>query len=166
MTPNLTRLVLVFAIVSSGFLAGLNFDRTLVVMPAWHQAGANAWAVFSRHADLGNGRILYPLEGFGSLLLAVAAGIGIHADRNAPRAAAILLDLAVLLLVGGLVLTAKAAPVMLGIQYMSDPAMLQHAFEEFWYWGNWRGACQLMAFIVQTATLGVLSRRAEAPVMC
>lgn len=158
-TPTLTRVFLVLAIVTSGFLAGLNIDRALVAMPAWHQVGANAWAEFSHHADLGNGRILYPLEAFGSLLLTLAAAIGFHIDRRVPRAATVLLDAAVLFLIGGLAFTAKAAPVMLDIEHMSDPAALQHAFEEFWYWGNLRGACQLLAFIAQTAALGMLWRR-------
>jgi hypothetical protein len=157
-TPTLTRVFLVLAIVTSGFLAGLNIDRALVAMPAWHQVGANDWGEFSRHADLGNGRILYPLEAFGALLLTLVATIGYHIDRRVPRAATVLLDTAVLLLIGGLVFTAKAAPVMLSIEHMSDPGALQHAFEEFWYWGNLRGTCQVLAFIAQTAALGMLWR--------
>lgn len=33
-----------------------SLNRTLVEMPAWRQLGAQAWAAFSRRADLGNGR--------------------------------------------------------------------------------------------------------------
>lgn len=101
MASMTTRVVLILAIVTSGVLAGMNLDRALVAMPAWHQVGASAWADFSRHADLGNGRTLYPLEAFGSLLFALITAWRFHLDRNAPRSANILLDTAVLLLVGG-----------------------------------------------------------------
>jgi len=55
------------------------------------------------------------------------------------------------------------APIMLSIERTSEPAALQHAFEEFWYWGNWRGACQLLAILAQTATLEVVRRYGATP---
>lgn len=159
MASTTTRVLLILAIVTSGFLAGANVDRALVAMPAWHQVGAIAWADFSRHADLGNGRTLYPLEAFGSLFLTLAAALRFHLDRSTPRAAKVFLDAAVPLLIGGLIFTAKAAPIMLGISGPSDLPALQHAFEGFLYWGNLRGACQVLAFVIQTATLAVLWRK-------
>jgi hypothetical protein len=95
---------------------------------------------------------------FASLLLTLAAALRFHLDRSTPRAAKVLLDVAVLLLIGGLVFTAKAAPIMLGISGTSNPTTLRQAFEGFWYWGNLRGACQVLAFVIQTATLAVLWR--------
>lgn len=159
MASTATRIILILAILTSGFLAGTNVDRALVAMPAWHQVGPIAWADFSRHADLASGRILYPLEAFGSLLLTLATAVRFHLDRSTPRAAKVLLDAAASLSIGGLVFTAKAAPIMLGISGVSDPSALQHAFEGFWYWGNLRGACQVLSFVIQTATLAVLWRK-------
>jgi hypothetical protein len=65
---------------------------------------------------------------------------------------------AVLFAAGGLVLTVKAAPIMLGIRDLGDPAALQRAFEGFWYWGNLRAVSQVLAFVAQLAALTVLLR--------
>jgi hypothetical protein len=97
-----TRTLLIFATLVSGLLAGGNVDRAFVAMPAWQQVGATAWAEFSRHADLGNGLILYPIEAIGGALLTIAAAIMIHFDRFAPRAAAVLIYAAALFAAGGL----------------------------------------------------------------
>ena len=153
-----TRILLILAILISGLLAGGNIDRAFVAMPAWQHVGALAWAEFSRHADLGNGLILYPLESIGGALLTLAAAISFHFDRSAPRAAAVPLYAAVLLLAGGLLVTVQAAPIMLGIRDVREPATLQHAFEGFWHWGNLRAACQVLAFLAQLATLALLWR--------
>jgi hypothetical protein len=157
-----TRTFLIFATLVSGLLAGGNVDRAFVAMPAWQQVGAITWAEFSRHADLGNGLILYPIEAIGGALLTIAAAMIVHFDGNAPRAAAVLIYAAALFAVGGLILTAKAAPTMLGIRGVSDLVVLQRAFEEFWYWGNLRAICQVSVFLLQLATLAVLLRGGEA----
>jgi hypothetical protein len=156
------RAFLLLAILISGLLAGGNIDRAIVAMPAWHEVGANSWAEFSRHADLGDGIILYPLEAIGGALLTLAAAVAFHLDRNTPREAAILLYAAVLLSASGLVLTMKAAPIMLGIRDVSEPASLRLAFEGFWYWGNLRAVFQVLAFLAQLAALAVLWRRGES----
>jgi hypothetical protein len=57
-----SRTLLIIAVLFSGLLAGGNIDRSLVAMPAWQEVGVTAWTEFSRHADLANGLILYPLE--------------------------------------------------------------------------------------------------------
>ena len=162
MVSATTRTLLIFATLVSGLLAGGNVDRAFVAMPAWQQVGAIAWAEFSRHADLGSGLILYPIEAIGGALLTIAAAIMIHFDRNAPRAAAVLIYAAALFAVGGLLLTVKAAPVMLGIRGVGELVVLQRAFEEFWYWGNLRAICQVCVFLLQLATLAVLLRGGEA----
>jgi hypothetical protein len=163
MTSAATRILLISAVFISGLLAGLNVDRAFVAMPAWQQVGPIVWAEFSRHADLGNGLILYPAEAFGSVVLTVAAAIGLHFERNTSRAAAALLYGAVLLAALGLLFTIKAAPIMLGIRNVDDPLDLQGAFEGFRYWGNLRGICQAPAFLAQLATLAALWRAAKSP---
>jgi hypothetical protein len=109
-------------------------------MPAWNEVGAVAWAEFSRRADLGNGLILYPFEAIEGALLTPAAA-------------------------GGLAFTAMAAPIMLGVRGVSDPAALRRAFEGFWYWGDWRALCQALAFLAQLAASALLLRgdRARHP---
>ena len=142
-----------------GLLAGGNVDRAFVAMRAWEHVGAVAWGQFSRHADLGNGLVLYPLEAFGATLLTLAAAISFHFDRVASRNAAVPLYSAALLCIVGLILTIKAAPFMLGIREVNEPAALQTAFEGFRYWGNIRGACQVLAFAAQLWALSILYRR-------
>lgn len=47
------------------------------------------------------------------------------------------------------------APIMLGIRDAADPASLQTALAGFRFWGDVRGALQLIAFV---ATVSALSR--------
>jgi hypothetical protein len=156
-----TRIILVLAAFLAGLLAGGDIDRALVAMPAWREVGAVAWAEFSRHADLGNGLLLYPFEAFGSTLLTLVAALCFHFDRSAPRATALPLYAACVLAVGGLGFTVKAAPIMLDIDDVNDPIALQAAFEGFWYWGNLRTVCQVLAFMAQLVALAMLWRRQD-----
>lgn len=75
-----TRLLLVAATVLGGILAGGVIDRVVVGGPAWHQLGAEAWAQYSRRADLGTGLVAYPIEGIGTALLLIAAAISFYFD--------------------------------------------------------------------------------------
>jgi hypothetical protein len=142
-----TRYILVAATMLSGLLAGGNVDRAIVAMPAWEQVGAPAWAEFSRHADLGNGLLLYPFEAIGSFLLILVAAVSRHIDRPARGRFELPLYAAVLLSAGGLFCTLKAAPIMLGIGHLNDPAALQHALDGFYFWGDIRGVFQVLAFV-------------------
>ncbi len=155
----MNRALLAFALLFSGLLAGGNVDRALVAMPAWQVVGATGWADFSRHADLGHGLVLYPIEAFGGALFALAAAIGFQLERDAPSSVRILLYASVVLAASGLLLTLEAAPIMLGIRDVTDPAALAHAFAGFWFWGNLRAICQVLAFIAQLAALAIWLRR-------
>jgi hypothetical protein len=155
---RMARPLLVIACLLAGLLAGGNVDRSFVAMPAWQQVGATAWADFSRHADLGNGLILYPLEAIGGALFALAAAICIHFDRTASRAAVLAIEASAVLAAGGLALTFKAAPIMLGIRGVTDSAALTAAFEGFRFWGDLRAVCQILAFVAQLIALGLLLR--------
>lgn len=130
MASSVTIGFVVAATAVSGLLAGTNIDRLIVQMPAWEQVGVLAWATYSREADLGNGLILYPLEGIGGALLTVCAAVAIYFDRTAPRSAAIPIYAAVVLVLGGLLATTRAAPYMLSLREIgNDPAALQWAFD-------------------------------------
>ena len=153
-----TRIFLILAIVTSALLSGADVDRELIATPAWHQVGVAAWGDFSQRVALGNGRMLYPLEAVGSLLLALTAAFRLHFERSAPRVVHVLLDAAALLVLGVQVFTGKAASILIGVISMRDPAALQRAFEAFRYWGNLRGVCQLLALAAQAAALAVLCR--------
>jgi hypothetical protein len=61
--------------------------------------------------------------------------------------------------IAGLVITLKAAPIMLGVRDISDAAALQLAFDGFHFWGNIRGVCQVLVFVAQLWTVAVLLRR-------
>ena len=137
----------------SGALAGGYLDRALMQMPAWKRLGARRWAEYSRQADLRNGLAVYPAEAFGGLLLSLAAATALHRER-APRPARAAASAAALLAAGGLLVTAKAAPIMLSMrdETKSDEEM-RAAFEGFDRWGRVRGVLQVMAFVMNVVTL-------------
>jgi len=65
MPPGLVRrsitLGLVVAATVIGGLFSSLLDRALVATPAWRHLGVQAWADYSRHADLASGKIVYPI---------------------------------------------------------------------------------------------------------
>jgi hypothetical protein len=71
MTSRLTRWLLLASLAVGGLTSGLN--RAVVDTPAWQRLGAQAWADFSRHADLGPGVLVYSLENIPHAVLALAA---------------------------------------------------------------------------------------------
>jgi hypothetical protein len=116
-----------------------SLNRTLVEMPAWKHLGAQAWATFSRGADLGNGRILYPLSGIGSLLLIVAAAIVFRLNPRRPWSLAIPVYGAALMAICVMLTTTQAAPIMLSLHRIgNNPRALQQAFEGFYRWDSIR----------------------------
>jgi hypothetical protein len=150
-----TRVLLAAATFLSGILAGGAADRVIVGATAWHALGAPAWAQYSRLADLGPGLIAYPIEGIGSVLLIIAAVISNHVDRAAAPAVSLPLYFAVAFSVIGLLVTVKAAPIMLGLVASQSPAAVERAFDEFYFWGLYlRGFVDVLAF---AALVGALS---------
>ena len=102
------------ACVLSGSLAGINIDGFVVRFPAWRQLGAEAWAAYSREADLGNGIFLYPILAIDHALLVVGITIDLH--YRGPAAALPAAYVTVALAFAGLLLTARAAPIMLSLK--------------------------------------------------
>lgn len=144
-----------------GLLAGANVDRAFVPTPAWREVGTVEWATFSRQADLGNGLFLYPGEALLGAVLICAASAGCVVDRMRPWSAVPVFAAAILSLLG-LALTLKAAPIMLGIKDLIDPAALKASFEAFQHWGNLRGICQVLAFAAEVWALAVLAASVQA----
>jgi hypothetical protein len=138
----------------SGSLAGINIDGFIVRFPAWRQLGADAWAAYSRKADLGNGIFLYPVLAVGHALLVVAIVIGLH--YRGPAAALPAAYVALALAIVGLLLTVRAAPIMLSLKRGGDNTqVLVNAFQKFARWSLFRAVAQVLAF---GATLQLLAR--------
>jgi len=135
--------------------------RTLVEMPAWRQLGAEAWATFSRRADLGNGEIMYPLAGIGGTVLILAAAIAFRLSPRRPLSAAIPLYSAALMAICVMLTTTQAAPIMLSLHRIgNDPRALQQAFEGFYRWDSIRavfGALEGCAEILALVALASLA---------
>jgi hypothetical protein len=151
-----TRALLVGSIVIGAFGAAI-VDRALVATPAWRELGPQAWAAYSRQADLGNGFIVYPIYGIGLAVLAVAAAISYRFDRQAPRHAGPPIYLAAVCGVGVIATTFIAAPIMLGVPDLeNDGAALQDAFDRFTFWGVYvRGALGALALFASIWALAV-----------
>jgi hypothetical protein len=157
-----TRALLAAATFVSGILAGGAADRVIVGGPAWHALGAPAWAQFSRLADLGSGLVAYPIEGIGAALLTIAAAASGHFDRAVTRATSLPLYVAVAFSVIGLLLTVKAAPIMLGLAASQSPAAVARAFDQFYFWGLYvRGFVDVLAFAALVWAVANLGRAAS-----
>src|SRR5438477_4353370 len=133
---TLLRNVAIAATIFDTVLAGAGLDRVVVQMPAWRMVGVQAWAAYSRHADLGNGRFLYPFVAFGGFALSLAAAIIAARRHDLRRTTRVALYSAAALTALGLLLTLEAAPFMLSLDRIGDdPAALTRAFEGFDFWG-------------------------------
>jgi hypothetical protein len=160
MPSTRTRVLLAAATLLNGILAGGVIDRVVIGGPAWHELGAQAWAAYSRHADLGNGLVAYPVQAIGGALLIISAAVSNHFDRDAGSVTTVSLYCAVVFSLVGLVLTTKAAPIMLGLATPQSPSTTQHAFDEFFLWGLYvRGTTILLTFIAVTCSLACLDQR-------
>ena len=155
-----TRLVLTAATLVSGILAGGVVDRVVVGGPAWHELGAEAWVAYSRHADLGNGLVAYPVQAIGGALVIISAAVSNYFDRDAVPMTTVTLYCAVVFSLVGLVLTAKAAPIMLGLATPQSPSATQQAFDGLFLWGLYvRGTTIVLTFIAVTCSLASLEQR-------
>lgn len=156
---SLTWIVLA-ACVPDGILAGGGIQRALVHMPAWRHLGPVAWATFSRYADLSTtGMILYPTEAFAGMILSVIAAILISRRSRARLPFALPVFAAALFTIGGLLLTLKAAPIMLGVRHLGDdPTALGRAFDGFEFWGGLRTVSQVLGFFANLWSLAAISQ--------
>jgi hypothetical protein len=135
-----------------------SLNRTLVEMPAWRHLGVQAWATFSRNADLGNGTILYPLAGIGGLVLVLAAAIVFRAGPRRPWAAAIPVYAAALLTICVILTTTQAAPIMQSLRRIGDdPVALQRAFDGFYRWDAIRAVIGMLEGFAEIWALVTLS---------
>ena len=142
------KVLMTGACIFTGLLAGANVDRYVVQLPSWHSVSILNWATYSRHADLGNGLFLYPLEAIGSFLLLFTALVIILFHKSLFKQVALPAHLAVIFAAIGLIFTFFAAPVMLSIRTIgNNEILLQNAFDKFQFWGLLRAIAQLLSFL-------------------
>jgi hypothetical protein len=156
-----TALVVALSLIIVEQLLGTVIDslnRTLVEMPAWKHLGVQAWAAFSRGADLGNGTILYPLAGIGSLVLILAAAIVFRLGPRRPWSLAVPVYGSALMAIGVILTTTQAAPIMLSLHRIGDdPRALQQAFEGFYRWDSIRAVIGMLEGFLEIWALVALS---------
>jgi hypothetical protein len=159
MRSSITLGLVVAATVVGGLFSSL-LDRALVATPAWRELGVQAWADYSRHADLGIGDIVYPIGGIWLWALVFAAAVSHRVDHSAPRAAELPIYLAALSSVGAIITTIIAAPIMQGVGSLgNDPVGLHSAFARFTLWGVYiRGVFFTLSFLCTIWALVVTSR--------
>lgn len=169
MRTSITFRLIVAATVVGGLFGSL-LDRALVATPAWRHLGVQAWTDYSRHADLGSGKIVYPIGAILLWALIFAAAVSNSRDRSASRATGVPIYLAALFSVGAITATMIAAPIMLSVDSLgSDAIALQSALDRFTLWGVYiRGAFFALSFLCTVWSLtkvsGDLARaRAEHP---
>jgi hypothetical protein len=146
---SVTAMLIIAATVVVGLFGSL-LDRAVVATPAWRDLGVQAWADYSRHADLHNGLVVYSIGGISCWVLVFAAALAYRLDRSAPRQAGLPIYLAAAGAVGAIVTTVVAAPAMMHVGQLSDTdiAALHDAFETFTLWGVYaRGACFAAMFV-------------------
>jgi hypothetical protein len=147
-------------LVALGLLGSMT-DRALVATPAWEHLQVQDWAAYSRQADLGNGLILYPIQGILPTLLAIAAATSHRLDRARRPGAGPPVYLAALSMIGVMATTAIAAPIMLDVDDLADnTTALQQAFDQFTLWGVYlRGSFFALAFLATVWAVAALTRR-------
>jgi hypothetical protein len=154
-TRGSVTLGLVIAILVVLGLLASPADRALVATPAWEQLGVLDWAAYSRRADLGNGLIVYPIEGILPTVLAIAAVLSHRLDPDRRREAGLPIYVVALAMLGVMGTTLVAAPIMLGVDDLGDDtAALQGAFDQFTLWGvQIRGGFLAVAFLASVWAL-------------
>jgi hypothetical protein len=164
MTIVRSRILLVAATLITGIMAGGIVDRVIVGGPAWHALGPEAWLQYSRHADLGTGLVVYPIEGIGSTLLIIAAAASTYVEGNRQQQEMFPLYGAAAFSLAGLLLTVKAAPIMLDLSKSQSTATIQTAFDEFFTWGLYlRGSADILALVALVWALSAAYRADTQP---
>jgi hypothetical protein len=93
------------------------------------------------------------------MILSVAAAILFYRAPMKPRGAALPIYAGALLTVAGLLVTAKAAPIMLSVRHLgNDPVPLEQAFRGFRFWGGLRGVFQVLAYCANLWALVAIFR--------
>lgn len=147
------RFFITAACLLAGWLAGVNVERYLVNVPAWRKVDILAWAEFSKHAYFLNGFLLFQFAAAGSFVLLFISCWTVVKNRF--RYISWPLYTATFFAFAGILLTFKAAPVMLNIdQLNNDKDLLKLAFEEYHHWGAIRAIFQVASFFACVLAMG------------
>jgi hypothetical protein len=145
------------ACILSGLLAGANIDRFLVQLPAWKYVDITSWAHYSRHADLGNGRWVYPLEAVGSFLILLVSSVIVWRKKPAYEQPSNYIYLGTCFAAIKLAITYFASPVILSLSSGNEDArFLQRAFDLYHFWSPYNVVTQLCCFICCLLAVGKL----------
>jgi len=149
------RTILIAACSVSGWLAGANIDRYIVQLPAWKYVDIVSWAEYSRHADLGNGLWLYPLEAVGTFILLVIASIIAIVNRPILKQSAPIIYAAAFFAALKIALSIFSSPVIMSLRTSgNDKQMLQNAFDMYHFWSPYNVIVQLFLFFFCLWALG------------
>ena len=103
--------------------------------------------------------VAYPIEAVGAALLTIAAAVSNYIDGNRRWATVLPLYCAAAFSIVGLLLTIKAAPIMLSLAAPQSAAAAERAFDEFFMWGLYlRGSADTLAFAALVCALANLYR--------
>jgi hypothetical protein len=142
-----TRSLAVGAVVLGGIVAGFSVNRLLVELPAWVNLGPEQWASFTRHADLGKGLVVYPLEGLAALVCSVGAAVLAHFDRSDESAFLPLHLAGVGALLAFFVTRFLIAPEVLTLRGDSpNPSSIQNAFAAVRSWWQLKAGLHTITF--------------------
>lgn len=144
---QLTLLLVIVATALIGILSGMSLDQAVKQLPARRRIGVVAYSAYSRAADLGNGRFLYPPIGVAALLSALAAALFAHLGGHGWTVLAPL-DCSAVLAMAHTLATARAAPINFSQRSCeaNDEACLYQVFNRFARWNAVRAALQLANF--------------------
>jgi hypothetical protein len=127
--------------------AGMSLDQSIKQLPARRQIGVAAYSAYSRAGDQGNGLLLYPPMGIGTLLFAIAAAVSGHlSGLSAPLQTP--LDISGVLAILHSLVTARAAPINFSQRKypLTDEANLARVLDQFERWHNLRAVLQILNF--------------------
>lgn len=98
------------------------------------------------------------------MILSVAAVV-LFVRKGGPRSIGIPIYAAAIFTVGGLLLTLKAAPIMLSVRHLGDdPVSLRRALDGFEFWGGWRSVSQILGFVANLFSLAAIARLSQTQV--
>jgi hypothetical protein len=154
MTAHTVQQLLLFSTACNGVLAGINADRYIVQVPAWRRLSRGWWAEYSRHADLGNGLVLYSVLPLTAAVLSIVVASGVASANTAARLPA---TLAAACSMAGIGLTFFAAPHMLRLRRERGDEVEAASFRRFHAWGLARAIPQIAAFPFSLWALNALA---------
>lgn len=131
MSIDVTRGLLLAAVVVNAMVVGASGDQVIKQLPARHRIGVTAFSDYSQAADLSNGIPWYASLGISAAGLAILAALAGLRVRPRPRALTGLLVAALVFTVAHSAVTAVAAPLNFSQRETGELAELTTIFDQF-----------------------------------